>query len=327
MRLIDRPVAALLLITLSYSTWFSSVSVVVQSWSLLHHPSPVVRLYAGRNRHPRNHNHILVSLRSAGVEDGISSGEEEQEETETPTTQTKHAIVAKSNVRSKSNETPATRRDVLATATGLVSFISMGLTFSPAEALAAEPVNAVDTDSVLAIAKRKLRPKPPRVLRRKLSQDFAVLLMRASYNALDDMDCVAMDQFQRDFFLIRVAEYETYKNQLGAGMVQQGILTDPYYFDFISFAQYKTINREVTQDPPFIFEEQQMIPEDENSDKNSDESRNPNGAARFAPVVIKRDPKLTNKMLITICDRKPKIVRIKTNSEGCTITRLLMMVG
>ena len=118
--------------------------------------------------------------------------------------------------------------------------------------------------------------------------------MRASYNALDEMDCVAMDQFQRDFFLIRLAEYQTYTNLLGAGMVSQGDLTDPYYFDFISFAQYKTINREITQDPPFIFEEQQIPPEG-----NPDvPSTNPNGTARFVPVVVKRDPKLTNKLLI-----------------------------
>jgi len=160
-------------------------------------------------------------------------------------------------------------------------------------ALAAEPVNAKDTDSVLAIAKRKLRPKPPKILRRKLSQDFAVLLMRSSYNALDEMDCVAMDQFQRDFFLIRVAEYETYKRNLGDGMVQQGDLTDPFYFDFISFAQYKTINREITQDPPFVFEEQQLPPEDSDIPQTK-----PNGAARFIPVVVRRDPKLTNRMLI-----------------------------
>ena len=68
-------------------------------------------------------------------------------------------------------------------------------------------------------------------------------------------------------------------------MVQQGDLTDPYYFDFISFAQYKTINREITMDPPMIFEEQQPI--DQGDDKPQ----------KFATVVIKRDPKLANSML------------------------------
>ena len=68
-------------------------------------------------------------------------------------------------------------------------------------------------------------------------------------------------------------------------MVQQGDLTDPYYFDFISFAQYKTINREISQDPPYIFEEQQ--PMDEGDDVPQ----------TFVPVLIKRDPTLRNDML------------------------------
>ena len=182
----------------------------------------------------------------------------------------------------------STRREILSQAGALVA--TMGL---PSASLAAEPVNAKDTDSLLAMARRKLRPKPPKLLRRKLSQDFAVLLMRSSYNALDEMDCVAMDQFQRDFFLIRLGEYQTYTKSLGDGMVQQGDLTDPYYFDFISFAQYKTINREVTQDPPYVFEEQQIPPEG-----SEIPSTNPNGTARFVPVVVQRDPKLTNAMLV-----------------------------
>ena len=57
---------------------------------------------------------------------------------------------------------------------------------------AAGPVTTTETDSLAAMAKRAIRPKPPKLLRRKLSQDFAVLLMRSSYNALDQLDCVAM---------------------------------------------------------------------------------------------------------------------------------------
>jgi hypothetical protein len=93
------------------------------------------------------------------------------------------------------------------------------------------------------------------------------------------------DQFQRDFFLIRRSEYEPYITSLGPGMVQQGDLTDPYYFDFISFAQYEAINREISKDPPFVFEEQQAVdgPEDK--------------PQTFVPVVIKRDSALTNDRL------------------------------
>jgi hypothetical protein len=62
----------------------------------------------------------------------------------------------------------------------------------PGTAYGASPVTLKDTDSLGAIAKRKFRQKPPKVLRRKLSMEFAVLLMRSSYNALDTLDCVAM---------------------------------------------------------------------------------------------------------------------------------------
>jgi hypothetical protein len=98
-------------------------------------------------------------------------------------------------------------------------------------------------------------------------------------------DALWQDQFQRDFFLIRQAEYEYYVNELGPGIVQQGDLTDPYYFDFISFAQYAAINREILQDPAVVFNERKPIevPEDE--------------PQQFTTVVVKRDPAITNDKL------------------------------
>lgn len=276
----NRPTAALVLIVLTYCACFCSVSV--QSWIPFVATSGAVRTI-GHSCHYSKRKNVIVSLRCSELENGIISGEERRE-AKTIASTTHNAQTAKA----------ATRREILAAASSLaVTATGTSILGLPSSAIAAEPVNAKDTDSVLAIARRKLRPKPPKVLRRKLSQDFAVLLMRSSYNALDEMDCVAMDQFQRDFFLIRVSEYETYCNNLGAGLVKQGDLTDAYYFDFISFIQYKTINREVTKDPQFIFEEQQMIPED-----SEEPSFKSNGAARFRPVIIKRDPKLTNKLLI-----------------------------
>lgn len=93
------------------------------------------------------------------------------------------------------------------------------------------------------------------------------------------------DQFQRDFFLIRQAEYEYYVNELGPGIVQQGDLTDPYYFDFISFAQYAAINREILQDPAVVFNERKPI-------------EGPEGEPQqFTTVVVKRDPGITNDKL------------------------------
>ena len=153
----------------------------------------------------------------------------------------------------------SSRRRAINAAFFLVSapMVSQGLL--PADpALASPPMTAGEADNVGARFERSMRKKPPKVLRNKLNQDFAVLLMRSSYNALDELDCVAMDQFQRDFFLIRSAEYLPYINTLGPGSVKQGELQDPYYFDFISFAQYATIDREMT-DPPIVFQEQQPV--------------------------------------------------------------------
>jgi hypothetical protein len=115
----------------------------------------------------------------------------------------------------------------------------------------------------------------------------------------------------------RQAEYQPYVNQLGVGIVHQGILTDPYYFDFISYAQYRTINREISQNPPMIYEEQQPIEDitnnnSNNNNNNSNNNKNGNNksnriadmshnsnqvVARFVTRVVRRDPLITNDRL------------------------------
>eukprot|EP00978_Attheya_sp_CCMP212_P043000 scaffold272907_cov60-Attheya_sp.AAC.4 len=166
------------------------------------------------------------------------------------------------------------RRDLFWLAGNSMAAISSLSVVSPANA--APPMSAGEADNVGARADRALRPKPPKVLRQRLQQDFAVLLMRSSYNALDELNCVAMDQFQRDFFFIRQAEYQPYVNMLGPGSVKQGELVDPNYFDFISFAQHATIARDM-RDPPGVFEEMQPV------EVGEDEPQ------MFAPVVVRRD--------------------------------------
>lgn len=96
-------------------------------------------------------------------------------------------------------------------------------------------------------------------------------------------------------------------NDLGPGIVQQGILTDPYYFDFISFAQYVTISREIAQDPPFVFEEKQPVEVGEGQPQ------------KFVSVVIKRDPSLKNEMLASEHDRlvgNAILDRLNENFDG-----------
>ena len=170
------------------------------------------------------------------------------------------------------------RRKLIST----ISSISIsGCIFSQQAALAAPPLTAEEADNFQARAERALRPKPLRVLRPRMNLDFAVLLMRSSYNAVDEIDIVAMDQFQKDFFLIRQAEYKYYADLLGAGAMQQGDLADPNYFDFISFAQYATISREMIS-PPVVFEEQQPVEVGEG------------GSQQFNAAVVRRDPSVRN---------------------------------
>lgn len=103
------------------------------------------------------------------------------------------------------------------------------------------------------VAQAWRRLPPPVVLaRRSLDQDFAVLLMRAGYGAVDELDVIAMDAFQARFFDLRSREWEKFVT-VNAGM-RQGVLTDARYFDFISYAQMLTV-QDVMKDPRAVFEE------------------------------------------------------------------------
>jgi len=85
----------------------------------------------------------------------------------------------------ESNEFSTSRRSMVQT-------LSLIPIFRPDSAFGAPPMTLGESDGLGARAERAMRAKPPKVLRTKLSQDFAVLLMRASYNALDQIDCIAM---------------------------------------------------------------------------------------------------------------------------------------
>lgn len=191
------------------------------------------------------------------------------------------ANVRNATRRGTSTGSGLSRRRWISTAARSASSASAGLLLLPPPAPAAPPLTAASADDPPARLERLLRPRPARVLRPRMNLDFAVLLMRSSYNAVDEIDVVAMDQFQRDFFLVRQAEYRTYADALGVGAMTQGDLADPNYFDFISFAQYATINREIV-DPPSVFEEQQPVDAGEGEPQ------------RFERVVVRRDASLAN---------------------------------
>lgn len=85
--------------------------------------------------------------------------------------------------------TLVSRRSVLALSSSVILATSPGINNV---ATAAPPMTVGESDNLGARAERAMRGKPPKILRQKLNQDFAVLLMRSSYNALDQLDCVAM---------------------------------------------------------------------------------------------------------------------------------------
>ena len=96
----------------------------------------------------------------------------------------------------------------------------------------------------------KSRPPPVRVPRKRMELQFAVQLMRNSYNAMDSLDFTPTDVFQRLQFLFRQNEWEAYKKDHET--VMQGDLASPGYFDFISWVQFSTLNfcmDEATIDP------------------------------------------------------------------------------
>lgn len=77
------------------------------------------------------------------------------------------------------------------------SLLPFSLLLKGNDATAASPLSAEEADNFKARAERALRPKPPKVLRTRMNLDFAVLLMRSSYNAVDSIDIVPMQQFQK----------------------------------------------------------------------------------------------------------------------------------
>ena len=97
----------------------------------------------------------------------------------------------------------------------------------------------------------KRRPQPVKVPRTEVYRPFAVLLMRSCYDAVDALNYVPMDKFQKDFFLLRQTEWEKY---LEENDCKQGDLSNPMYFDFISAAQFATISQQMGE-AQSVFEE------------------------------------------------------------------------
>ena len=97
-------------------------------------------------------------------------------------------------------------------------------------------------------------PEPIQIPRKSLDPEFAVSLLRSGYETADSMNFVAMDQFQREFWLHRRAEWESYRFLYDPLVVEQGKISDPRYFDFISAMQFTTLSSEM-KDGKQVFKE------------------------------------------------------------------------
>ena len=86
-----------------------------------------------------------------------------------------------------------------------------------------------------------------------------------------------MDQFQIRFWKSRQAEWEPYTFQYAPLRIEQGKLTDPLYFDFISYVQFQTAAREIPNSVS-VFEER--------------------SGAEGTSKVIRRDPSLSDNKIL-----------------------------
>ena len=83
---------------------------------------------------------------------------------------------------------------------------------------------------------------PPVFLRKTLEIALAVALLRSSYDAIDELNICAMDEFQIKSWKTRQLSYEAYKALIYPLAMEQGDLKNPLYFDHMSFSQYSTLN-------------------------------------------------------------------------------------
>ncbi|MEW5298480.1 MAG: hypothetical protein WDW36_001598 [Sanguina aurantia] len=115
--------------------------------------------------------------------------------------------------------------------------------------------------------------------RKVLSLPFAVLLMRAAYDAVDDLDFLPMEKFQKLFWKLRASEQPSYTLQYAPLAPKIGDLSDPLYFDFISYCQFATISQEMPNGA-LLFQELQGNIEDQKE------------------VLVRRDPAMSDNALL-----------------------------
>ena len=125
--------------------------------------------------------------------------------------------------------------------------------------------------------------------RKTLNLNFAVLLMRSTYEAADALDFIAMDKFQVNFFKLRQSEFEAYKLLVDPLPVPVGNLASPIYFDFIAFSQWATLSQAMKDAPqvfsvrtPHALDQPWQRSKDSSSAESSESNANPTTSMRMA---------------------------------------------
>lgn len=88
----------------------------------------------------------------------------------------------------------------------------------------------------------KPRQEVVKVPRPKVSENFAIALMRSNYNALAELKFFSEYRFQKEFFFSRQKLLGEYQELLRPIQMNIGSLSDPYYFDFISLCQFDALS-------------------------------------------------------------------------------------
>ena len=110
----------------------------------------------------------------------------------------------------------------------------------PATPPANAALDAVNQENINNALRRALFAAPVRIPRPNLKLPFAVLLMRSSYEALENTNIYDMREFQIEFWRLRADMQPSYVESIKPGLFRQGDLTDSLYFDFINYSQWVT---------------------------------------------------------------------------------------
>lgn len=158
-----------------------------------------------------------------------------------------------------------------------------------------------------------VQPLPPPVQllsRPTIELPFAVALMRSGYNAVDALDIVAMDEFQKEFFDIRIHSWEKYLRDNPG--IKQGQLSNAKYFDFISYVQMNTTLKFI-REPLSVFSEKYADADGDFQTRviRRDESLLPTSGALLEAFQMDVGHRIVNTLELSI----PTIEKVRTDYE------------